>query len=218
MAGTAIYFKLRDKVIDGTPCNQETTDICVDGKCLPAGCDRVLNSKKKVDKCGVCDGDNSSCRRFTGTFNETRFGYNYIFTIPVNSTNVVITQFGWKNREDNNYLALQSDNGNFLLNGGMVIGTGVREFRVEGVKVWYSGSDKATEQIKIDGKIKTPIKVHVLEVGVVRPPNVHYALNQMIAEPTKFVYKWDQLGPWTQCSRLCQGMTQIYTRFVYMIK
>lgn len=43
----------------------------------------------------------------------------------------------------------------------MVIGTGVREFRVEGVKVWYSGSDKATEQIKIDGKIKTPIKVHV---------------------------------------------------------
>ena len=40
----------------------------------PAGCDRVLNSKKKVDKCGVCDGDNSSCRRFTGTFNKTRFG------------------------------------------------------------------------------------------------------------------------------------------------
>ena len=34
MAGTAIYFKLKDKVIDGTPCNQETTDICVDGKCL----------------------------------------------------------------------------------------------------------------------------------------------------------------------------------------
>ena len=57
--------------------------------------------------------------------------------------------------------ALQSDNGNFLLNGGMIIGIGVREFRVEGAKVWYSGSDKATEEIKIDGKIKTPIKVHV---------------------------------------------------------
>ena len=34
MAGTAIYFKLKDKVIDGTPCNRETTDICVDGKCM----------------------------------------------------------------------------------------------------------------------------------------------------------------------------------------
>ena len=40
----------------------------------PAGCDRVLNSNKKTDKCGVCDGDNSSCRRFSGTFNETMFG------------------------------------------------------------------------------------------------------------------------------------------------
>ncbi|KAJ7351111.1 A disintegrin and metalloproteinase with thrombospondin motif 9 [Desmophyllum pertusum] len=179
MAGTAIYFKLRDKVVDGTPCNQETTDICVDGRCLPAGCDRVLNSKKKVDKCGVCDGDNSSCRRFTGTFNETKF-------------------------------ALQIDKGDFLLNGGMVIGIGVREFRAAGSKFWYSGSDKATEQIKIDGKVTQKIKVHVLEVddlkkGKVLPPNIHYALNQKVAEPTKVVYKWDQLGPWTQCSQLCQG-------------
>ena len=34
MSGSAIYFKLKDKVIDGTPCNHETTDICVDGKCM----------------------------------------------------------------------------------------------------------------------------------------------------------------------------------------
>lgn len=57
--------------------------------------------------------------------------------------------------------ALQRDSGDFLLNGGMIIGIGVREFRVDGAKVWYSGSDKATEQIKIDGKIKKAIKVHV---------------------------------------------------------
>lgn len=74
ISGTAIYFKSKDKVIDGTPCSPETTDICVDGKCMPAGCDRVLNSNTKTDKCGVCDGDNSSCRRFSGTFNETMFG------------------------------------------------------------------------------------------------------------------------------------------------
>lgn len=43
----------------------------------------------------------------------------------------------------------------------MIIGIGIREFRVHGAKVWYSGSDKATEQIRIDGKIKKPIKVHV---------------------------------------------------------
>ena len=51
--------------------------------------------------------------------------------------------------------------------------------------------------------------MQVLEVGDVLSPNVHYALNQMVAEPTKFVYKWDQLGPWTHCSKLCQGKPQI---------
>ena len=49
------------------------------------------------------------------------------------------------------------------------------------------------------------IPVQVLEVGEVLPPNVHYALNKMVAEPTKVDYKWNQLGPWTQCSKLCQG-------------
>lgn len=53
------------------------------------------------------------------------------------------------------------------------------------------------------------LPMQVLEVGDVLPPNVHYALNQMVAEPTKFVYKWDQLGPWTHCSKLCQGKPQI---------
>ena len=54
--------------------------------------------------------------------------------------------------------------------------------------------------------------IQVLEVDDVKerkvlPPNIHYALNQKVAEPTKVVYKWDQLGPWTQCSQLCQGET-----------
>nr|XP_058944082.1 A disintegrin and metalloproteinase with thrombospondin motifs 9-like isoform X2 [Pocillopora verrucosa] len=217
MAGTAIYFKLKDKVIDGTPCNQETTDICVEGKCLAAGCDRDLSSKKKFDKCGVCGGDNSSCRRLSRTFNETRFGYNYIFTIPVASTDIVITQYGWKNKEDSSYLALQDQNDKFLLNGGMIVGVGIREFRVPGAKVWYSGSEKATEQIKISGKVTEPIKVHVLEVGDVLPPNIHYSFNQKISEPRKLVYMWSQLGPWTQCNKLCRGKRNRQPRCVRAI-
>lgn len=41
------------------------------------------------------------------------------------------------------------------------MGVGIREFRVPDAKVWYSGSEKATEQIKISGKVTEPIKVHV---------------------------------------------------------
>ena len=34
-------------------------------------------------------------------------GYNYIFTIPVESTDIVITQHGWKSKEDSSYLGKQ---------------------------------------------------------------------------------------------------------------
>ena len=63
----------------------------------PAGCDRVLNSKKKVDKCGVCDGDNSSCRRFTGTFNKTRFGKvcTHVIRRPSFALRVQTTTSSW---------------------------------------------------------------------------------------------------------------------------
>ena len=59
------------------------------------------------------------------------------------------------------FSALQSHSGKYLLNGGMIVGIGIREFRAAGAKVWYSGSDKATEQIKIKGKVAEPIRVHV---------------------------------------------------------
>ena len=39
-----------------------------------AGCDHVLNSKARRDKCGVCGGDNSSCKTIAGTFNIVRYG------------------------------------------------------------------------------------------------------------------------------------------------
>lgn len=34
----------------------------------------MLNSKARRDKCGVCGGDNSSCKTVAGTFNIVRYG------------------------------------------------------------------------------------------------------------------------------------------------
>lgn len=39
-----------------------------------AGCDHVLNSKAKRDKCGVCGGDDSSCQTLAGVFNSAHYG------------------------------------------------------------------------------------------------------------------------------------------------
>ncbi|XP_022257706.1 uncharacterized protein LOC106472631 isoform X3 [Limulus polyphemus] len=55
--------KLAQKVKDGTRCRQGSLDMCVDGKCMPVGCDLQLGSNKTIDKCGVCGGDGSTCRQ-----------------------------------------------------------------------------------------------------------------------------------------------------------
>lgn len=53
-------------VEDGTNCDQlddsVIADKCINGICVTVGCDAVLNSKAKFDRCGVCNGDGSSCQ------------------------------------------------------------------------------------------------------------------------------------------------------------
>lgn len=60
------------QVIDGTLCGPETLAICVRGQCVKAGCDHVVNSSTKLDKCGVCGGNDNSCRKVSGSLNPSR--------------------------------------------------------------------------------------------------------------------------------------------------
>lgn len=50
VANTNIYYKMQEKVIDGTPCEVDSYDICVNGVCQPAGCDHTLSSNAKLGK------------------------------------------------------------------------------------------------------------------------------------------------------------------------
>lgn len=105
VAGNTAYYQLRDRVIDGTPCGPDTNDICVQGLCRQAGCDHVLNSKARRDKCGVCGGDNSSCKTVAGTFNTVHYGYNIVVRIPAGATNIDVRQHSYSGKpEDDNYL------------------------------------------------------------------------------------------------------------------
>ena len=42
------YYKWADKVIDGTRCDNFGDEICVDGYCLPVGCDGAIMGGKRV--------------------------------------------------------------------------------------------------------------------------------------------------------------------------
>lgn len=55
------------QVVDGTPCSPDSTSVCVQGQCVKAGCDRTIGSNKKFDKCGICGGNGSTCKKVSGT-------------------------------------------------------------------------------------------------------------------------------------------------------
>jgi hypothetical protein len=48
---SSAYYMLGATVADGTPCGPDTFDTCVNGQCIPAGCDHVLGSGKMLGDC-----------------------------------------------------------------------------------------------------------------------------------------------------------------------
>ncbi|CAG2227027.1 PAPLN [Mytilus edulis] len=125
------FHKLSDKVIDGTPCNQETRNVCVNGKCRVSinyqdtrnvyvngkcrgvGCDRVLDSTKEEDKCGVCDGRNHNCKTVTGSLGHK--GQNRVLRIPSNARSIKITS----QKPGQSYLAIQKGTESLTLVGNI---------------------------------------------------------------------------------------------------
>ncbi|XP_023158560.1 ADAMTS-like protein 1 isoform X2 [Ceratitis capitata] len=56
-----VIVQLSARVQDGTRCRTGSLDMCIQGKCQRVGCDLKIGSTKKIDSCGVCGGDSSSC-------------------------------------------------------------------------------------------------------------------------------------------------------------
>ncbi|XP_061825570.2 A disintegrin and metalloproteinase with thrombospondin motifs 20 [Nerophis lumbriciformis] len=205
VAGATAYYPLKDRVIDGTPCGTDTYDICVQGLCRQAGCDHVLNSKARNDKCGVCGGDNSSCKTLSGTFNDAQYGYNTVVRIPAGATNIDIKQVSYSGKpEDDNYLALSDGQSNFLLNGNFVVAMFKREITFKGTAIEYSGSDTKVERINCTERIEEELVLQVLCVGNLYNPDVRYSFSIPIEEHRE-QFVWDPSGSWLECNRICQG-------------
>ncbi|KAI5093665.1 A disintegrin and metalloproteinase with thrombospondin motifs 9 [Silurus meridionalis] len=205
VAGNTAYYQLKDRVIDGTPCGPDTSDICVQGLCRQAGCDHILNSKARRDKCGVCGGDNSSCKTVAGTLNTVHYGYNVVVRIPSGATNIDVRQHSYSDKpEDDNYLAVANSRGEYLLNGDFVVSMFKREVKVGRAVLEYSGSDHVVERLNCTERIEEEIVIQVLSVGNLFNPDVRYSYNIPIEDMTQ-QFVWDSYGPWQECNRLCQG-------------
>lgn len=162
-------------VIDGTPCSPDLYDICVNGKCLPAGCDGKLYSDAKIDSCGVCGGDNSTCQEVSVQLNNVhvRYGYNTIVRIPQGAVNIDISETR-SSLQDQHYLALRAFNGSYLINGGMLVSSEKQTIYYAGSKVDYSGSKERIERINSTKPIDKPFTLEILSGGDFLLPEIRY--------------------------------------------
>lgn len=58
------------------------------------GCDWVVGSNATEDECGICEGDNSKCNIFKGTYTKqvSSPGYREVVVIPAGATNIKIIE------------------------------------------------------------------------------------------------------------------------------
>lgn len=113
--GERFYYRHRRKVADGTHCDEERQNICVDGQCMPVGCDLLLGSRMREDQCRECGGDGTGCTTYSKVFeiNDLQAGYNDILLIPAGSTNIKVREV----KSSNNYLAVRNTTGHYYING-----------------------------------------------------------------------------------------------------
>ncbi|KFP52872.1 A disintegrin and metalloproteinase with thrombospondin motifs 7, partial [Cathartes aura] len=196
------YFaeKLRDAVIDGTPCYEmnASRDMCINGICKNVGCDYEIDSNAVEDRCGVCHGDGSTCHTVKKTFEDSEgLGYVDIGIIPVGAREIRIEEVA----EAGNFLALRSeDPEKYFLKPIQWNG----DYRVAGTTFTYKRTGN-WENLTSPGPTVEPVWIQLLFQET--NPGVRYqytiqrpADSENEIEQTEFLWRF---GSWTTCTATC---------------
>ncbi|CAK9293472.1 unnamed protein product [Gordionus sp. m RMFG-2023] len=217
-----------NKLNDGSPCdfnkiyekkekyffenNIETvpeSGICINGICHPLACDNELNSNAIRDACGVCNGNNASCKLSAGNLfidsdqndSISKSNYKHLMTIPQSSTSIKISEFN----KSQNFLAMSVAGNEFILNGNNTI-TWNGEHSMKGIFYNYYEEDKK-EIIDIKGPLPTNLSIYILQIY--NNANISEGITYTYYKPQKRVdiniskkYKWIRFD-WSTCSKSC---------------
>ncbi|GAB5567628.1 A disintegrin and metalloproteinase with thrombospondin motifs 10 isoform X2 [Prionailurus iriomotensis] len=201
--GFNFYTERAAAVVDGTPCRPDTVDICVSGECKHVGCDRVLGSDLREDKCRVCGGDGSACETIEGVFSPASpaAGYEEVVWIPKGSVHIFIQDLNLSL----SHLALKADQESLLLEG--LPGTPQpHRLPLAGTTFQLRQGPDQTQSLEALGPINASLIVMVLartELAALR-----YRFNAPIARDALPPYSW-HYAPWTKCSAQCAGGSQV---------
>ncbi|XP_043412466.1 papilin isoform X2 [Prionailurus bengalensis] len=199
--GENFYYKHREAVVDGTPCEPGKRDVCVEGSCRAVGCDHNLDSSKEEDKCLQCGGDGTTCYPVTGTFdaNDLSRGYNQILIIPSGATSIRVEEAA----ASRNFLAVKSIRGEYYLNGHWTIG-GAWALPVASTVLHYergAEGDLAPERLLARGPTSEPLVIELLSQEP--NPGVSYEYHLPLGSPRPG-FHWSH-GSWSDCSTECGG-------------
>uniref|UniRef100_A0A8D0G8S9 Papilin n=1 Tax=Sphenodon punctatus TaxID=8508 RepID=A0A8D0G8S9_SPHPU len=199
--GENFYYRHKEAVVDGTPCEPGKQDVCVEGVCQAVGCDNMLDSSKKEDKCLQCGGNGKSFYEVKGTFDVPNLpkGYNQIFIIPLGATSIHIKEA----TPSRNFLAIKNVRGEYYLNGHWTIDFS-RALHIASTVVHYdrgSEGDLAPELLHARGPTTEPLAIELIS----QEPNrgVHYEY-YLPLQGQGSSYSWSY-GSWSKCSSECGG-------------
>lgn len=145
------------KVLDGTSCGSDPGSVCVNGRCLRAGCDLVLGSGLAEDACMICGGNNQSCLHHQQLYKPkgTVLGYSDVAMIPAGATHIRVTD------NSRNYLVLQNGRSEYVINGDWTISR-PGEYPVAGTKLLYKRSADQWESLELSGPTREDLRLMVL--------------------------------------------------------
>ncbi|KTF76603.1 hypothetical protein cypCar_00033149, partial [Cyprinus carpio] len=134
-----------ERVLDGTPCGPYESDLC------KIGCDGIIGSSAKEDRCGVCNGDGKSCRIIKGDFNHSKgMGYIEAVVIPVGARRIKVVE----DKPSHSFLALKDSSKRSINNDWKIELPG--EFELAGTTVRYVRRG-LWEKMSAKGPTKTPL-------------------------------------------------------------
>ncbi|XP_034625129.1 papilin isoform X2 [Trachemys scripta elegans] len=199
--GENFYYRHKEAVADGTPCEPGKRDVCVEGVCQAVGCDDMLNSAKKEDKCLQCGGDGRACYEVKGTFDVLSLpkGYNQIFIVPMGATSLRIKEV----RPSRNFLAIKNVQGEYYLNGHWTIDFS-RDLHIASTVVHYdrgSEGDLAPELLHSRGPTTEPLVIELISQEPNQGVQYEYYLP---VQGYSSGYSWSY-GSWSDCSSECGG-------------
>ncbi|KAB0403435.1 hypothetical protein E2I00_009784, partial [Balaenoptera physalus] len=201
--GFDFFFSLSNKVKDGTPCSEDSRNVCIDGICERVGCDNVLGSDAVEDSCGVCRGSNSSCTTHKGLYAKQHRANQYyqMVIIPSGARSIRIYEMN----VSTSYISVRNALKKYYLNGHWTVDWPGR-YKFSGTAFDYRRSYREPESLTSPGPTNETLIVELLFQG--RNPGVawEYSVPRLGGEKklsTQPSYTWATIR--SECSVSCGG-------------